>query len=278
MHCGKSSAVMDFPESGNRKVHWARATSLVVRLVFCTQNVRAGKAEPEGCGAQSRNRPASLKPAPASQRAASWGGTSAGDPGLPGRRPAAAWLARWFVLLLLLLLLPEGLAAGEEVVPQNPDKVKAAYLLNFTRYVTWPTNAFANAKSPWRIGVLGSADPLADALDKILQGRTEQGRGFEICRAATVDKLPPCQIVFIAHKDADRRRAALAAFKDKPVLTVGDEAYFLQDGGIIRFQTTDRVQMSINLDQARAVSLNIQAKMLEVSYAVLENGALRKLK
>ena len=46
----------------------------------------------------------------------------------------------------------------------------------------------------------------------------------------------------------------------------------MQEGGIIRFQVGDRVEMSINLDQARAVSLLIQTKMLEVSIEVLENG------
>jgi len=36
--------------------------------------------------------------------------------------------------------------------------------------------------------------------------------------------------------------------------------------------------MSINLDQARAVSLTIQTKMLEVSSEILENGELRRMR
>jgi hypothetical protein len=191
--------------------------------------------------------------------------------------PGLTRLPSGWVLLPLLLLLAVPVK-GSEPATQDPNKVKAAYILNFTRYVTWPTNAFTATNSPWSVGVLGSPDPLGDALDKIFEGRTEQGRGFEVHRAPSLDQLPPCHIVFIAHKDSEKRRAALAAFKDKPVLTVSDEAYFLQDGGIIRFQTTDRVQMSINLDQARASLLNIQTRMLEVSYAVLEEGELRRLK
>ena len=73
-------------------------------------------------------------------------------------------------------------------------------------------------------------------------------------------------------------RAVLAELKDKPVLTVGDAPEFLREGGVIRFQVGDRVRMSINLDQARAVLLTIQTRMLEVSSDVLENGVVRQVR
>ena len=44
------------------------------------------------------------------------------------------------------------------------------------------------------------------------------------------------------------------------------------------FQPTDRVRASINLDQARDASLNIQTQMLEVACAVLEDGKLHGMK
>jgi hypothetical protein len=56
---------------------------------------------------------------------------------------------------------------------------------------------------------------------------------------------------------------------------VGDAPDFLQEGGIIQFQIEDRVEMSINLDQARSASLAIQTKMLEVSRNVVENGVVK---
>jgi hypothetical protein len=181
------------------------------------------------------------------------------------------------LLGVVLALFRADPAAGQGLVTQDPNKVKAAYLLNFTRYVTWPTNTFAATNAPWRIGILGS-DPFGEVLDNTFRGRTEQGRSFEIIRAPTLDRLPPCQVVFIAAMDAAPRQAALGVFKKQPVLTVSDASDFLEDGGIVRFQTADRVRMSVNLDQARAVSLTIQTKMLEVSNAVLENGKLQNLR
>ncbi len=90
--------------------------------------------------------------------------------------------------------------------------------------------------------------------------------------------MPLCQLVYIGYTEASQRRQALAELRTKPVLTVGDAPEFLTEGGVIGFIVDERVGMNINLDQARAVSLTIQTKMLEVSSGVLFNGALRRMR
>lgn len=174
----------------------------------------------------------------------------------------------------MLALCFSGFAAGQSLEPENPYRIKAAFLRNFAHYVTWPNSAFGSSDAPWHVGVLG-ADPFGKTLETTFQGRREQGRAFEIYRADTLEELPSCQIVFIAYKDAARRRLALAALKNKPVLTVGESPDFLKEGGILRFQVNDRVLMSVNLDQARSASLGIPTRMLEVSHEILENGVVR---
>jgi len=186
------------------------------------------------------------------------------------------WAGCWagLVGLLFLFCLP-CFATGEEFAKANPSEVEAAFLRNFARYVTWPAHVFAEDSSPWNICILGR-DPFGEVLEKTFKGRTEQGRTFEIFRADTLTELPSCHIVFVAYQDAAKRRAALTGLKDRPVLTVGDAPGFLQEGGIIRFQVSDYVEMSVNLDQARSASLKIQIKMLEVTHEVVENGVVRR--
>lgn len=178
--------------------------------------------------------------------------------------------------MLSMMQLLNGVADQEQGA-ENPNKVKAAFLRNFARYVTWPTNSFEDAHSSWRIGVLGS-DPFGVTLEAALRGRTEQGRPFEVFRAAALGGMPPCHIVFVTEKETEKRRAALTVLREKAVLTVGESPGFLREGGIVRFQVGKRVEMSINLDQARSVSLKVSSQMLEVSREVLENGAIRKVK
>ncbi len=179
------------------------------------------------------------------------------------------------LIALLSLLSLAYSTAGEALVTQNPYKVKAAFLRNFAHYVSWPYNAFADSDSAWCIAVLGP-DPFGEILETTLAGRSEQGRPFEIVRASSPKDLPPCQIVFVAYSDSTQRRTVLSELKNKPVLTVGDAPQFLEEGGIIRFQVGERIRMGVNLDEAKAASLNIQTKMLEVASEILENGAVRQ--
>lgn len=160
---------------------------------------------------------------------------------------------------------------------ENPHKIKAAFLRNFAHYVIFPAHAFPDSRAPWNVCILGP-DPFGDVLEATFEGRTEQARGFKVFRAHSLDKLPKCQIVYVAYDNPARRQAALEELRDQPVLTVGDAPEFLREGGVIRFQVEDRIRMNINLDQARAVSLNIQTRMLEVASGVMENGVARKMR
>lgn len=203
-------------------------------------------------------------------------GGRAGERLLRGRR-GGCFRCRAFQIGLLLFACFYGYAVGQELVTRDANKVKAAFLRNFAHYVTWPTSAFSSDDSPWSVGVLGD-DPFGDTLERTLSDRTEQGRRFTIYRADSLDRLPPCHILFIAFDSAAKREAALRALKDQPVLTVGEAPGFLEEGGIIRFQVGTHVEMSINLDQARSVSLTVQTPMLEVSREVLEGGSVRELR
>lgn len=196
-------------------------------------------------------------------------------PAPPGRPATAARprRRRWRGLpLAILALLAPWLASGQR--PTSAE-VEAAFLRNFARYLRWPDQAFPDGSAPWRVCVLGE-DPFGPALERTLDGRTEQGRGFQIVRASAVAELPACQIAVIAYARSEQRRAALAQLRGRPVLTVGDAPGFLQEGGIIQFQVSDRVEFGVNLDQARAAALKVQAKVLEVAREVVENGVVRR--
>ncbi len=178
--------------------------------------------------------------------------------------------------VLCLLCCPFG-GAAQELAVDNPYKVQAAFIRNFAHYVNWPERSFTSDKENWRVCIAGP-DPFGRVLEQTLQGREEQGRSFSVIRSDEMDVLVQCHIVFIAYKDAARRRNAMERLKNRPVLSVGDSPDFLREGGVIAFQTGDRVRMGVNLDQAKAVSLIIQTRMLEVSSEVLENGSLHHLR
>jgi hypothetical protein len=178
--------------------------------------------------------------------------------------------------MLVALQLPQA-AAAQASIEAARSRVEAAFLRNFARYVTWPTQAFEGDRSSWTVCVLGE-DHFGDSLPDMLRGRVEQGRVFEIRRAEALESLPNCHILFVAIADPAQRRAVLRRMKDRPVLTVGNATDFLAEGGVIRLQPGERMEMSVNLDQARSASLGIPTKLLEVSRDVVENGVTRRLR
>lgn len=191
-------------------------------------------------------------------------------------RPPSTLPARAFTLAALALAF--GMAAGaQEPLVERQSKVEAAFMRNFARYVSWPSQAFPDEKGPWNVCVIDE-NHFDASLEQTFQGRVEQGRPFAVRRAVAPDAVASCHIAFVGDVTPAVRRAVLAQTKTHPVLTVGNTAEFLAEGGIVRLLPGERIEMSINLDQARRASLGIPAKLLEVSREVVENGSIRRLR
>ena len=69
---------------------------------------------------------------------------------------------------------------------------------------------------------------------------------------------------------ASRDTWLLTRVRTAPVLTVGDDTDFLEQGGIINLRTVDgRVRFEINLAQARHVGLSIDSQLLRLAQRVV---------
>jgi hypothetical protein len=167
------------------------------------------------------------------------------------------------VCLLLVLTSIGGSAA--DVQPPLEYEVKAAFLLNFTRFIEWPPAAFAAADGPFSICVLGD-DPFGRALDRTVEGESVNGRKIEIQRI--VRQTPAsCQIVFAGGSEKDLPK--VLAGMGPGVLTVGEGARFLREGGMIAFMLENRrVRFDINQSAAAKAGLRISSKLLSVARSV----------
>ncbi len=74
-------------------------------------------------------------------------------------------------------------------------KLKAVFLLNFAKFVTWPAAAFADSSAPIQICVIGE-DPFGDTLDQVVQGEVVQGHTLSVQRPTAGSKLQDCHIAF----------------------------------------------------------------------------------
>ncbi len=154
----------------------------------------------------------------------------------------------------------------------NPNRkreyeIKAAFLYNFTKFVAWNDASFPDDRAPFVIAVLGD-DPFGDALSA-LERETAHGRPIVVRRAASLDALGPCHLLFVSSSAESRLAAVLRAAHARNILTVGDMEGFASRGGIIELVLAgDRVGFEINMNSARLAGLAISSKLLALAKIV----------
>jgi hypothetical protein len=147
--------------------------------------------------------------------------------------------------------------------PLSDYQVKAAFLLNFTKFIEWPTEAFEDAASPLAICVLGE-DPFDGTLDQLVAGEMVDGRKLVVKRMKKPPALKACQVLFVS--SAERDVSSIVSGLGPGVLTVGDSSQFLREGGIITFVVSDRrVHFDISQPAASRARLTLSARLLGVA-------------
>jgi hypothetical protein len=147
-------------------------------------------------------------------------------------------------------------------------QVKAVFLFNFTQFVDWPAQSFADARAPFVIGVLGR-DPFGSALDEAVRGETVNGRALVVERYRSVTELKPCQILFIDRSAGTDANRTLDAMGHQGTLTVSDADAQAPASVIIRFLSEGKkIRLRINVDSARDAGLTISSKLLRPAEVV----------
>jgi hypothetical protein len=154
-----------------------------------------------------------------------------------------------------------------EAAPSAEYEIKAAFLYNFAKFVEWPSTAFAQPQAPLIVCLIGE-DSLGPALDTI-DRKVAQGHELQVRRKVRLEETRPCHILFVADSERTRLPAILRAVAGASVLTVSDMDRFAEAGGVIGLYDVDnRVQFSVNLDQARSATLQINSQLLKLARIV----------
>ena len=172
-------------------------------------------------------------------------------------RPVCRCLA---IALGLVSLFP-GRAAGQSVEYQ----VKAAYLLNFTRFIDWPPEAVATPDAPLSICILGD-DPFGSTLDQIAGGEVVNGRKITVQRVKVAPMPKSCGVLFVSRQ---AKEIKIPPGLGPGVLTVGEGEDFIRAGGMIAFVIDDRrVRFDINQTVAENARFRLSSKLLSVARVV----------
>jgi hypothetical protein len=181
------------------------------------------------------------------------------------------WRRRFFAIPPALILAalaagPGRLGAAEEEAVEYA--VKAAFLVNFTKFVEWPAGSFPDAKAPFVMGILGK-DPFGKIIDAAVVGKKTGAREITLRRLEGTRGIEACHILFIASSEAGRREEIRRACAGKPILTVAEFPDFAETEGTVEFVKQDnKVRLEINIDNAREARLKVSANLLRIARTI----------
>jgi hypothetical protein len=163
-----------------------------------------------------------------------------------------------FALLTAFLVLLGGLCAMTPTEPE--DELKAAAVLSFLRYSTWPTLQGEGLT----VGVMGRpafAQTLAHALD----GKTVSNHPVHVVELSPSSDLRSCQVVYLAiERNADVQQV-LAGTSNLHALTIGEAERFLDMGGMVHlFITEGHISFETNLEAVERSGVNISSRLLRL--------------
>ena len=175
----------------------------------------------------------------------------------------------WMLLarLLLLLVLPSCFSFSQ-TSKATESQVKAAYLFNFGKFVTWPSDQTASSDS-FEICVIGK-DPFGPVLDETVKGEKISGKKVSIRRISRIGEGRACNIAFISSSEESRLPGIIEEAARMHVLTVSDIPHFAERGGTIGLvNLDDRIRFEVNRTRAAQSHLGLSSELLKVAVKVI---------
>ena len=164
---------------------------------------------------------------------------------------------RWYGAVFLLLLFFALSARAEEAY-----QVKAAFIYNFTKFVTWPT-VMEQRGGELRLCLYGG-NPFGDYIFQ-LDGRKVRNFYLHVEEIQSVNEVSSCNILYLNQSS----RKVLDAVADHPVLTVSDHNGFAEHGGSIELLSeNNRIRFDVNLQRIKDCGLEISSKLLQLARQV----------
>jgi len=180
------------------------------------------------------------------------------------RKSSSALLLRAGLAFIAFIAVP---LRGQDVRPTEY-QVKAAYVYNFGKFVTWPSNATPETQS-FDICILGK-DPFGPVIDATVAGDSIDGKRIIVRRIAKVQEVDPCSVLFISQSEERRLAPVLADAKHLNLLTVSDIKDFAERGGMIGLVTQgDRIRFVVNRKAADEAHLQLSSELLKVATRVI---------
>jgi hypothetical protein len=160
------------------------------------------------------------------------------------------------LLSLCLLMAGSGIAGAQE----DQRAVRAAYLFNLSKYVSWP-------RTPRELKICSEADEhTGELLRQILEGKHSEGRIVHIVLAPSGAEQRQCAILYLGNAPTKKVFETLQELGTSPVLTVGDDPQFVHRGGMVGLvRAEDQIQLHVNIKAVQSAGIQMSSRLLSIA-------------
>lgn len=160
-------------------------------------------------------------------------------------------------------------AHGQPAGTTDEQRLKAAFVYRFAQFVEWPPEALADRTS---LEICVSApSTYGAALNELVAGESLGGRPIVVREVEAKDTLESCHLLFALPAPGGDKATLLPRAAPLPILTVGDDPTFLEDGGIINLRIIDRsVRFEINTAAAERAGLRLSSQLLRLAVKIVD--------
>ena len=150
------------------------------------------------------------------------------------------------------------LASYPALAQEKGDQVRAVFLFNFFKYITWPQNGDEKT-----LCVYGH-NPFGNILDYIAEKKFSKA-GYRIAYIKNVSASTQCSIAFISAKESKNADRLIKASSGTSLLTVSDAKGFATRGGGIEFvNKPGKIELVLNTKTFENAGLKASSKLMKI--------------
>lgn len=144
------------------------------------------------------------------------------------------------------------------------EDLKAALLVSFVRFTSWPAGSSPDA--PIVIGVVGLPE-LQQSIFKMANGKQAQGRPIQVRGVRYPADVRQCHLVYYGALSGRKLDELLEPARGLTMLTIGESDKFLDAGGVVQiFQEDGRLSFEVRMPTLQKSNLPVSSKLLRLGY------------
>ncbi len=190
---------------------------------------------------------------------------------LKGAAHKIKWLIASAALPASILFSVYGYAAMHS---DDAATIKAAYVFNFSKLVSWPLDATASTDLPTRFCVFGDDRAVFKQLRAYAQ-QSVKNRSVTVSQYYSLQHASSCDVMYISQSEYRILGELLDTVREFPILTISDIPEFIALGGMLELrQLGSKMQFLVNRQCVERAGLGMGSELLALALNRLQAAEL----